>query len=343
MKVGIIGASGYTGGELLKILSRHPNTEIAFATSRANEGKDIGKVHPNLRGVVNMKFEDVSTTDAPARCDFAFLATPHGASMKLAPDLIQAGIKVVDLSGDFRFDDVKVYEKYYNKEHTASGLKAVYGLPELHREKIRKAGFVANPGCYPTSVILGLAPAVKEGIMDIEKIAVDSKSGISGAGIKPTDSSHFPMASQSVLPYKTSKHQHLPEMEQELRRFDPRVKLSFVPHLVPVIRCISSTLHCFLKKDVSSDDLQKIYRRFYKDEPFVRVLDTGEIPRMSGVRGSNYNDIGGFEVDSERGRAIIVSVIDNLIKGAAGQAVQNMNIMMGFDEKAGLESIAMHP
>jgi len=341
MQVGIIGASGYTGGELLRLLHQHSKVEIALATSRSFEGKKVEAAHPNLRGLVNIKFENPGLEQIVERCDFVFLALPHGTSMKVAPELVEAGLKVVDLSGDFRFDNIEVYESYYGKEHTAPELKAVYGLPELHREEIKKASFVANPGCYPTSVILGLAPLVEKNIVD--KIVADSKSGISGAGVKPKPVTHFPNADESILAYKVTRHQHLPEIEQELNKIADGVKVSFVPHIIPVIRGISSTIHCFLSEEATSEEIREVFADFYSGEPFVRLLETGEIPRLSAVRGSNFVDIGGFEVDIERERAIIVSVIDNLVKGASGQAIQNMNLMLGYEETLGLLSPGLHP
>lgn len=343
MKVGIIGASGYTGGELLRYLAHHEECDVACATSRKAAGKKIGEVHPHLREIADLQFEDLTPAQVASRCDFVFTATPHGASMKIVPELLKAGVKVVDLSGDFRFEDARFYERYYGLKHEHPEIKAVFGLPELHRARIRKANVVANPGCYPTSVILGLVPLVKEKLVEPSMIVADSKSGVSGAGVEPKPGTHFCMADESITPYKVVNHRHLPEMEQELRKFDATLKLSFVPHLVPVIRGISTTLHCFLREKVTQEEIQGIYAGFYRDEPFVRVLMVGVIPRMSAVRGTNYIDIGGFEVDEERGRVIVVSAIDNLGKGASGQAVQNMNIMQGYDETLGLRQVGVHP
>lgn len=343
MKVGVIGASGYSGGELLRYLSTHGECDVVCATSRKVAGKKVDSVHPHLRGVLDLCFEDLTPSQVAARCDFVFTATPHGASMKIVAELLEAGVKVVDLSGDFRFADPMVYEEYYEAKHEHPDVKAVYGLPELHREEIKNAEVVANPGCYPTSVILGLMPLVREKIVVPDKIAADSKSGVSGAGAQPKPVTHFCMAEESITPYLLTRHRHLPEMEQELRRFDASVKISFVPHLVPVIRGISTTLHCFLRKAVSGESLQRLYMDYYGGEPFVRVLESGTVPRMSAVRGTNYIDIGGFGVDEERGRAIVVSSIDNLGKGAAGQAVQNMNLMNGYPETMGLRQVGLHP
>ena len=343
MKVGIIGASGYTGGELLRILARHPECEVSCATSRRYKGAKVSKVNPNLKNIMDLKFENINPDEVVSRSDFVFTATPHGASMDIVPKILESGIKVVDLSGDFRFKDTSLYEEYYGNEHRHPDIKAVYGLPELHRADIKGADFVANPGCYPTSAILGIAPLLKEGLIENNRIAVDSKSSISGAGASPGVNTHFPNANEGVLAYNTIAHRHMPEIEQELRIFDKKATVSFVPHIVPVTRGLVSTMHCFLNHDVSSSDIKRVYDVFYNKEPFVRLLGKGECPRMSAVRGSNYIDIGCFEVDKKRKRVIVVSAIDNLVKGASGQAVQNMNLMAGFEETTGLTNIGLHP
>jgi N-acetyl-gamma-glutamyl-phosphate reductase len=342
-KVGVIGASGFSGGELLRILARHTEVEVVHATSRSYSGRKVHEAHPNLRDALNLKFEDIPPEDVAKDCELVFSATPHGAAMKIVPKLLENQTSVVDLSGDFRFNDVSVYEKYYGIEHEKPDLKAVYGLPELHRNEIKSAKLVANPGCYPTTCILGLAPLIKAKIIEPDRIVGDSKSGISGAGAKPSSNTHFSMADESVLAYNTTSHRHMPEIEQELRYFDKNVRFSFVPHLVPLNRGISTTLHCFLREKVKEDDVKELYEKFYKSEPFVRVLDVGQVPRLSAVRGSNFNDVGCFKIDEERNRLIIVSASDNLVKGAAGQAVQNMNLMMGFEEISGLETLGLHP
>ncbi len=343
MKVGIVGASGYTGGELLRILAGHPECDVVCATSRSLKGKDISHAHPNLRGVLDIKFEDLGADEVASRCDFVFTALPHGSSMKTVPKLLENGMKVVDLSGDFRFSDVALYEKYYNVHHEYPDVKAVYGMPELHRNEISGAELVANPGCYPVGAILGLAPIVKEGLIINDKIVVDSKSGISGAGAKPGPMTHFSTTDENVLAYKTSNHRHLPEIEKELRNFAEDVKISFVPHLVPMVRGIATTIHAFLTKDVDGEKIRNLYAEFYSGEQFVRILNVGETPHLGGVRGSNYVDLGCFEVDQERKRCIIVTAIDNLVKGAAGNAIQNMNIMMGYEETMGIHQAGVYP
>jgi N-acetyl-gamma-glutamyl-phosphate reductase len=333
--VGIIGASGYTGGELLRFLKNHDNVNIIAATSRQYAGVNVSKVHPHLRGE-NLKFKDISAEKIDA--DLVFTATPHGASMDIVPDLIERDIKVVDLSGDYRFDDISIYEKWYGLKHSAP-LDSVYGLPEVYRDKIKNSSLVANPGCFPTGGILATLPLAKEKLVDT--VIVDSKTGVSGGGIKPAPAFHYPNCSDNVLPYAVTNHRHMPEIQQEVAKFG-EVKVSFTPHLVPVIRGILTTVHTFLKEDVTTDYVKDLYDEFYESEPFVRILDTDEIPRLSAVRGSNYCDIGSFQID-ENGRIVVISAIDNLVKGASGQAIQNMNIMSGFDEKESLEIIGLHP
>jgi N-acetyl-gamma-glutamyl-phosphate reductase len=335
IRVGIVGASGYTGGELLRFLDGHPKVEVVAATSRQFEGTPIYKVHPHLRDV-NLKFQNLSPGEIDA--DLVFTATPHGASLKIIPELIENGLKVVDLSGDYRFNDLEVYEKWYGNKHQKI-LKAIYGLPELYRERIKEANLVANPGCFPTGGILATYPLVSEKLVDT--IIIDSKTGISGAGVKPTLATHYPLCGDNVGAYSVTTHRHMPEIQEKLSEAG-EVKVSFTPHLVPVIRGILSTVHTFLLEDVTSSYVKEIYDEFYEGEPFVRVLDAGEIPRLSAVRGSNYCHIGCFDID-ENGRMVVVSSIDNLVKGASGQAVHNMNIMYGFRENESLDMMGMHP
>lgn len=335
IKVGIIGASGYTGGELLRFLKYHSDVEVVAATSRKFDGIPVYKIHPNLRDL-DLKFENLKPGEIDA--DLIFTATPHGASMKIVPEILESGAKVIDLSGDYRFDDIHVYEEWYGFKHT-DPRDAVYGLPEINRDEIKKAELVANPGCFPTGAILACLPVVNEKL--VETIVVDSKSGVSGAGVKPTTVTHYPNCSDNVAPYAVTNHRHMPEIQEKLSKFGD-VKVSFTPHLVPVTRGILTTAHTFLKEDVNSDYIKEIYDDFYRKEPFVRVLDVNEIPSLSSVRGSNYCHIGCFEID-QNGRLVIVSAIDNLVKGASGQAVQNMNLMFGFPETKSLEQVGLHP
>ncbi len=335
-KVGIVGASGYTGGELLRILLIHKEVEVTTATSRQFEGKPIHKVHPHLKKLSDISFTSSFNSDY----DIVFTATPHGTSMNVVPDLIKDGLRVIDLSGDFRFEDFKVYEKYYGIEHKAKDLKGIYGLPELYRDEIRDTNLVANPGCFPAGAILGIFPLVKKRLIE-EKIIIDSKTGTSGAGVVPSKRTHHPECGEDVIPYNITHHRHMPEIEKELRKFGS-AKVHFTPHLVPIIRGILTTIHVFPKKDVDPEDVREVYMRFYERERFVRILECGEIPKLSAVRGSNYIDIGGFSLD-ENNRLVIFTSIDNLVKGGSGNAVQNMNLMLDIEEDTGLGSIGLHP
>ncbi|MBQ6219183.1 MAG: N-acetyl-gamma-glutamyl-phosphate reductase [Methanosphaera sp.] len=337
--VAIIGASGYTGGELIRLLLKHENVNIKYVTSRKNEGQPVSYLHPNLEGV-NLEFSNPETKDIDA--DLVFSALPHGASMKLVPEYLNNGSRVIDLSGDFRFKDIKTYEKWYHMEHLHPELEAVFGAPEFNRELIKDADLIANPGCFVTGGILSSLPIVEEQLVD--RIILDSKSGVSGAGVNPSGSSHYPTCSDNVKPYSITNHRHTPEIREQLRNFGSHdVKVSFTPHLVPVIRGIITTNHSvLLKSDVSACDVYNLYRDYYKDEPFVKVLEDNNVPLLASVRGSNYCQIGGISVDDED-QLVVVSAIDNLVKGASGQAVQNMNIMFGFDERMGLKDVGLYP
>lgn len=336
--VAIIGASGYTGGELLRMLSVHPEVEVTEITSRKLDGEPVHKTHPHVRDT-GLVFRDKKPSEIDA--DLVFTATPHGASMKIVPDLLETGAKVVDLSGDYRYRDTAVYEKWYGMEHT-SDAEAVFGLPELYRDDIKKANLVANPGCFPTGAILSSFPLVDNDLVD--RIIIDSKTGVSGAGVSPSGVTHYPNIADNVNPYKISSHRHMSEIQQELHGFDD-VKVSFTPHLVPVNRGIQTTSHSFLKEenlDITPDEIRKLYEKQYGGEYFIKLMDEGEIPHLSSVRGSNFVHIGGFEID-ETGRLVMLSCIDNLVKGASGQAIQNMNILLGLDETLGLRHLGLHP
>lgn len=336
--VAIVGASGYTGGELLRMLLNHREVEITDITSRQYDGVVAHKIHPHIRDS-ELIFKDKKPSELDA--DIVFTATPHGASMKIVPEIIETGAKVIDLSGDYRYKDRKVYEKWYEMEHT-SDLEAVYGLPEIYRDEIKKANLVANPGCFPTGAILSSYPLVKNDIVD--RIVIDSKTGVSGAGVSPSDTTHYPNIADNVNPYKISSHRHMSEIQQELHGFD-NVKVSFTPHLVPVNRGIQTTSHSFVNEeneDITSEELRKIYEKEYDGEYFIKLMDEGEIPKLSSVRGSNFAHIGGFEID-ETGRIVMLSTIDNLVKGASGQAIHNMNILLGIDEETGLEHFGLNP
>lgn len=345
VRVGIYGASGYTGQELLRHLLAHPESNVVAITSRRYSGIAVADVYPAFTELTDLTFMDASPDDVARLADVIFLALPHGISMTVAPVFLKAGKKVVDLSADFRLRDAVCYGQWYGA-HAAPELlaEAVYGLPELHRTEIRKARIVANPGCYPTSVILALAPLLKTDWIDRSSLIVDSKSGVTGAGREPLVGSLFCEVNEGFKAYKVGgQHRHIPEMEQELGRLAGHdVKISFTPHLLPLNRGILSTIYASLTRDVAAAELTARYQEFYGKEPFVRICKPGVFPNLSSVRGSNCCDIG-LAVDRRTNRIIILSVIDNLIKGAAGQAIQNMNLICGFGESLGLTRQSLFP
>ncbi|WP_422444633.1 N-acetyl-gamma-glutamyl-phosphate reductase [Thermoanaerobacterium sp. DL9XJH110] len=345
IKVGIVGATGYTGEELVRILSRHPRVEFSALISQSYVGKGIDQVYPNLRGFAARECSELDTAQIVAESDVIFVALPHGHSARVVREAAVQGRKVIDLGADFRFDDVSIYEKWYQVAHEAPDLlkKAVYGLPELHGEAIAKAQVIGNPGCYPTSAILALAPALKEGLVDPASVIIDSKSGISGAGRTLTLESHFAECNENVKAYNLARHRHTPEIEQELSKIcGVHVTVTFTPHMIPMTRGILTTAYALLRENLKTVEVLDAYRRFYEGKPFVRVREPGEFPQTKWVWGSNYCDLG-LEVDERTGRLIVVSAIDNLVKGASGQAVQNMNLMFGFPETMGLEYPGIYP
>ena len=344
LRVGIVGASGYTGGELARILALHPAVELTVATSRSHAGKRLSQGYPHLAGIVDIVCEDLLGSELADRADLFFTAVPHQTAMAIVPELLRAGKKVIDLSADFRLDDPVVYEAWY-QPHTAQEYlaEAVYGLPEINREKIAAARLVANPGCYPTSIILALAPLLKNGLLDPATIIADSKSGTSGAGRAAQVGSLFCEVTDGFRAYKVGEHRHTPEIEQELAKLaGSQLTVSFTPHLLPISRGILSTIYGSLTKEVDQQQLYELYAAFYRNEKFVRICRPGNFPATQYVRGSNYCDIGS-KVDTRTGRVVLVSVIDNLVKGAAGQAVQNMNIVSGFAESLGLDTVPLFP
>ncbi len=346
LKVGIIGASGYTGVELARILSTHPEVELTVATSRQYAGKPLSEVFPNLRKRVDLVCENLGGDELVQRADFFFAAVPHKTAMDIVPPLLAAGKKVVDLSADFRIRDVAVYEEWYQTHSSAELInEAAYGLPELYRDQVKKSRLVANPGCYPTSIILGLAPLLRENLIDPATLIIDSKSGTSGAGRAASVGTLFCEVADGFRAYKVGgSHRHIPEIEQELSVLaDEAVTVSFTPHLLPISRGILSTIYgSSANSNVSEQELQELYESTYADEPFVRVCPAGSFPATQYVRGSNCCDIG-IKVDNRTGRIIVLSAIDNIGKGAAGQAVQNMNLMNGFDETTALMGSPFFP
>ena len=342
MRAAIIGATGYTGLELIRILSRHPEVEITALTSERYVGQRYDQVYPAVGAIASRVLEPLNADAIAPRADVIFTAVPHKEAMQVVPAFIKKKKKVIDLSADFRLSDKATYEKWYDT-HTAPELlaKAVYGLPEINRKKIKKAQLVANPGCYPTSIILPLMPLLKDDLIDTGAIIADSKSGVSGAGRSLKTGSLFCEASESFKAYSILKHRHQPEIDEQLSGICGKpVSITFSPHLLPMNRGMLSTIYVTLKRPMSSSAVQNLLTSHYKNEPFVRILPEGTLPQTGWVRGSNYCDIG-FALSGRR--LVLVSVIDNLVKGASGQAVQNMNIMMGLSETMAIDHVPMYP
>ncbi|WP_221792921.1 N-acetyl-gamma-glutamyl-phosphate reductase [Oceanobacter mangrovi] len=344
IKVGIVGGTGYTGVELLRILVNHPEVQLHVITSRSEEGMPVADMYPNLRGHTDLKFTapDINTL---GECDVVFFATPHGVAHSLAAEILATGTRVIDLSADFRIADADEWEKWYGQPHGARELlpEAVYGLPELKREEIRNARLIAVPGCYPTSVQLGFLPLLEQGLLPDQTLIADCKSGVSGAGRGAKVGSLLCETSESMMAYAVAGHRHLPEIRQGLGWMAGKpVGLTFVPHLTPMIRGIHSTLYAFAPDLPAELDLQALYEQRYANEPFVDVMPAGSHPATRSVKGSNMCRIA-VHRHAETGQIIVLSVIDNLVKGASGQAVQNMNLMFGFAENAGLNIVALMP
>lgn len=345
LKIAIAGASGYTGLELIRLLDRHPQVVITAVTSEQSAGKPISDIFPSLRGRCDMVLEPLDPAAVAAGADLIFTALPHQEAMKVVPAFLAAGKKVVDLSADYRLHDPAVYGAWYERHKNPELLQAaVYGLPELRREAIRQACLVANPGCYPTSVILGLKPLLENGLIDPDTIIADSKSGTSGAGRSAKVDSLYCEVNESFKAYGVGGvHRHTPEIEQELSELAGRpVTITFTPHLLPMDRGILSTIYAAPARAMTTEQLVALYADSYRDEPFVRPLPKGQFPATAYVRGSNFCDIG-VTLDSRTNRIVVVSAIDNLVKGASGQAIQNMNLVCGFPETLGLEGPAIFP
>jgi N-acetyl-gamma-glutamyl-phosphate reductase len=344
IKVGIVGGTGYTGVELLRLLAVHPGVQLTAITSRKEDGLPVADMFPSLRGRVNLAFSAPEKTDL-SQCDVVFFATPHGVAMAQAPALLAAGVKVIDLAADFRIKDQAVFEKTYKIGHTAPELiaQAVYGLPELNRSAIKEATLVANPGCYPTTMQLGFYPLLKADVIDAGNLIADCKSGVSGAGRKAEIGTLFSEASDNFKAYGVSGHRHTPETSAQLQRFtEQKVGLIFTPHLVPMIRGMHATLYGRLTREISNEALQALFEDAYRDEPFVDVMPFGALPETRSTRGSNTLRLALHRPDN--GNTVIVLVVqDNLVKGASGQAVQCMNLMFGLDEGAGLMQLALLP
>jgi N-acetyl-gamma-glutamyl-phosphate reductase len=337
-RVAIAGASGYTGVELLRLLLQHPLTKVVALVAETHSNQPIGEVFPSLAGFLDLACLPLDTAKLAAEAEFVFLALPHKTSMAVGEDLIQRGTRVLDLSADYRLKDVAAYPRWYGMEHVAPHLlkEAVYGLPELHRAEIAEARLVAVPGCYPTGAVLGLAPLIAEGLVDPDSVIIDAISGVSGAGRKAELPYHYSEVNESLKAYGVATHRHTPEIEQELSRLAGReVTVSFTPHLAPLTRGILTTITASLQSQRASGDLLPLYRKFYREAPFVRVLAEGRLPETKHVLHSNFCDIG-LVSDARTGRVIVVTAIDNLVKGASGQAVECFNLMAGMDQRAGL-------
>jgi len=346
IKVGIIGATGYAGVELLRLLAPRTDVEISVVTSRELAGVAVHSRFPNLRGHLDLQFS-APDSDALQACDVVFYATPHAVAMNTVADLLSRGIKVIDLSADFRIQDIALWEQWYKTKHVCPELvaDAVYGLPEVNRERIKSAQLIAVPGCYPTAIQLGFLPLLENGLVETDRLIADAKSGVSGAGRKAAEDFLLCEATESIRAYGISGHRHHPEICESLNRYsESEIRLTFIPHLTPMIRGILATLYAPVKSgvEVTLEQLQAVYEARYADEPFVDVLPQGEVPATRNVKGSNKCQIA-VAYSEDTNTIVVLSAEDNLVKGASGQAIQNMNIMFGLDETAGLQNIALLP
>jgi len=344
VKIGIIGGTGYTGVELLRLLASHSLAEIIMITSRSEAGVAVADMYPNLRGIYDLKFS-MPDVEQLKQCDVVFFATPHGVAMSMTANLLKHGVKVIDLAADFRIEDLKIWKKWYGMEHTAKDLMnhVVYGLPEYYREKIKSAKVIANPGCYPTSILLGLLPLLNSGLVKTDSIIADGKSGVSGAGKGANVTMLAAEMSESFKAYSVAGHRHLPEMTEKFtEQTGQKIGLTFVPHLLPMIRGMESTIYATLIEDKSQFELQQIFEEAYANEPFVDVMPAGSLPETRMVKGSNMCRMAVYRPEGTN-QVVVTSVIDNLVKGASGQAIQNMNIMFSLPENTGLKQVALLP
>ena len=345
LKVGIIGANGYSGVELIRILKQHPEVEISFLGSHSTSGTLISEQYPHLMGITDNRLEEVNIDDLMESADLFFFATPSGVAKNMIHRFVEEGIPCIDLSGDHRLKDSNLYDKWYKYSPAPDNIlqKSTYGLPELFREEIKHASIIANPGCYPTATLLGLAPLLKTNLIHLNSIIIDGKSGVTGAGRKTSMSTHYCEVNENVKAYKIGTHQHIPEMEQVIQSFSGMdATITFTPHLIPMSRGILCTIYGDLRQTITTKEAIGLYNEFYQKEYFVRVRQENHWPATKEVYSSNFCDLG-ITVDERTNRIMIVSVIDNVMKGASGQAVQNMNIMNGWDEQTGLNITPVYP
>ncbi len=347
IKAGVIGATGYVGTELIRLLKKHKDVEITHITSRSYDGQKYDDIYENYREVFQLECTNKEVSEIAEEVDVLFLALPHGIASKQIDKSILDKTKVIDMGADYRLSDVDVYEKWYNTDHGSVDVleEAVYGLPEMYRDEIKDARIVANPGCYPTSSILSVLPLVKEGLINLETLVIDAKSGVTGAGRSVNLPTHFTECNESFKAYSIASHRHTPEIEEQLSKSSKtgeEILLNFTPHLVPMNRGILTTSYAKLKEKKTYQEIKDIYNKYFGEEYFVRVTKENIFPETKWVKGSNFCDIG-IKVDERTGRVIVIGAIDNMIKGSAGQAIQNMNIMFGLDEKEGLEDVSIFP
>lgn len=345
MKVAIIGATGYSGVELVRLLHQHPKVKIHSLHTSSQQGQKIIESYPHLQSIVTHALEDIQPEKMAKEVDLVFTSTPSGVSATLVPKLLEAGLRVIDLSGDYRLKNQDLYKKWYQLEPGDPKVleQAIYGLTEYIDENIEETQFIANPGCFATAALLGTLPIVKEKVIEKDSLIVDAKTGVSGAGRSASATTHYSETNENITIYRVNEHQHTPEIEQLLQTFDPHIQpITFSTHLIPMTRGIMATIYANAKENISAQELLGLYEETYKKDPFIRIRKLGEYPSTKEVYGSNYCDLG-VAYDERTKRITIVSVIDNLVKGAAGQAVQNMNKMLGMDEKTGLEFIPIYP
>ncbi|MBR2214639.1 MAG: N-acetyl-gamma-glutamyl-phosphate reductase [Selenomonadaceae bacterium] len=344
MKISVIGATGYAGAELLRLLYGHPEAKLVHITSESHKGEKIASLYPNLRGLCDLTLESMQDMEKiGADSDFVFIALPHGHAMEVGKGLAHLPVRIIDLGADYRFKDTAVYEAWYHVPHTHKEAERVYGLAELYREDIRRAKIIGNAGCFTTASILALAPLAKEKLVDMQSIVIDAKSGVSGAGRSPKQGNHFPELYDNFKAYNVAHHRHTPEIEQALTDLSGETTvLNFTPHLVPMSRGILATSYAHLREGVTAEEVGAAFHSLYDNEYFIRLLGEGGYPSTKEVRGSNFTDLA-WHIDDRTHRVIVLSAIDNLVKGAAGQAIQNFNIACGFDEKTGLDFVPMYP